>query len=370
VLNLPVENQQLGHQMKASRIVLAIVAFSTFQTASEAKPQKAPSAIAAAAPREATANTSEIPTQILKTGINLTAPGLSPNSQQLANTIELTPLLERSQQLRSRLSALGSAQTLESFAVRQELYEVSSQIALIIQKTDLEIDFAVAEMDAEHQVYQEILNTFTSNRDKAIARTNAISFISNGALWAVCEALAIPSYKFASFAVPSGIVGIPAGVVPSIASMYTFKQINGQKKTSEVEPNMLAKLFNYPTNPEIEYPRSVWQYLHQVPAGEPEGKKRLDQMIDRWIADSNIPGFTDRDSRHQLDVITASVSQRKGLSISTLTARSVMLQQLQAEVWKMKRMLLELAMAAQNEKQLIGNSNAGPSKHEDTPVLR
>ncbi len=359
--------------MNLQQITLAIVLTSTMQTV-EAKTSTnaptAPSTIAAAAPKEATANTSEFPTQILKTGINLTASGLSPNSQQLANTIGLTPLLERSQQLRSQLTAVGSEPSVESLSVRQELYEVTNKIALLIQRTDLEIDFAVAEMDAEHQVYQEILNTFTSNRDKAIARTNAIGFISNGALWAVCEALAIPSYKFAKFAIPSGIVGIPAGVVPSIASMYTFKQINGQKKTSEVEPNMLAKLFNYPTNPEIEYPHCVWQYLHQVPAAEPGGKKRLEQMIDRWIADANIPGFTDRDSQQQLDVITASVSQRKGLSISTLTARSVMLQQLQAEVWKMKRMLLELAMAAQNEKQFISSNLEDSSKNDNQPELR
>lgn len=95
----------------------------------------------------------------------------------------------------------------------------------------------------------------------------------------------------------------------------------------------------------------------------------MDQIVDRWIADSNIPGFTDRNSKQQLDVITASFAQRKGLSISTLTARSIMLQQLQAEVWKMKRMLLELAMAAQNEKQLI-TFEGKDSDPEAKPELR
>lgn len=362
--------------MKQTQVILVVaLLFSSMQSAAakNTRPvslaQNSQAAIAASAPKEATANTSEFPTQILKSGINLTDSGLSPNSLQLANTIELTPLLERSQELRSRLTAFGSQQTVESIAARQELYEVTDKIALLIQRTDLEIDFAVAEMDAETQVYQEILNTFTGDRDKAIARTNAISFISNGALWAVAEAFTIPSYKFAKFAIPSGIVGIPAGVVPSVASMYTFKQINGKKKTSEVEPNMLAKLFNYPTNPEIEYPSCVWQYLHQVPASDPTSKIRLDQMVDRWIADANMPGFTDRNSKQQLDVITASISQRKGLSISTLTARCVMLEQLQAEVWKMKRMLLELAMAARNEKQIISSSNVD-NKNESTPKLR
>jgi len=301
--------------------------------------------------RESAANTTEIPRQILKTGVSLNARSISPNSFQLSTTIGLTPLLEQLQAARAKVDSTNVGSD-ENITARQNLLEARQTVSELIQKTNLEIDFAVAAIEAEHQVYEEILATFTSDRDKAIAKTNAISFISNGALWAVCEALAIPGYKNALFAIPSGIVGIPAGVVPSIASMWTFKQMSGKKKKSEVEPNMLAKLFGYPTNPDIEYPASVWAFLNQVPADDPQGKKRIDQLVDRWIADSNMSGFTDRHSKKQLDAITASVSQKKGLSISTLTSRSIMLQQLHAEVWKMKRMLLELAMVAQGEKTL------------------
>jgi hypothetical protein len=138
--------------------------------------------------------------------------------------------------------------------------------------------------------------------------------------------------------------------------MYTLKAINGKKKTSEVEPNMLAKLFGYPVNQDIEYPVSVWRFLNQTPADEPKAKTRHDQLVDRWIKDSNIPNFTSRDNKEQLDVLTASVAQKKGLTISTLSTRQVMLQQLSAEVLKMKRMLLELAMAVQGEKQLVASA--------------
>lgn len=301
---------------------------------------------------ETGANVLQVPTQILKTGVVLNSTAISANSIQLAKNIGLTPILERIEGLRSQVQSFGDSRTLESLSAKQDLWDATQKASLLIQKTNLEIDFTLAEIDTEDQVYREILATFTNDRDKAIARTNAVSFITNGALWAVTEALAIPTYKNAKFAIPSGIIGIPAGVVPSVASMWTLKQLNGKKKTSEVEPNMLAKLFNYPTNSEIEYPRSVWLFLNQVPASDQGSKKRIDQLIDRWIADANMPGFTDRKSKKQLDVLTASVAQRKGLSISTLTARSVMLQQLNSEVMKMKRMLLELTMIVQGEKQL------------------
>ncbi len=307
--------------------------------------------------REPSANTQSIPKQILKTGISLNSPLTSPNSLQLSNTIGLTPVLERIRQLRMQVESFGDARTLESLSARQDLLEATQKAELIIQKANLEIDFTLSAIEAEYQLYCEILATYTNDRDKAIARTNAISFITNGILWAICEALAIPTYKNSDYAISSGILGIQAGVVPSIASMYTLKLINGKRRTSEVEPNMLAKLFNYPTTPDIEYPKSVWLFLNQVPATESGGKKRMEQLVDRWIDDANIPSFSDRTSRKQLDVITASVAQRKGLSISTLNVRSVMLQQLGAEIAKMKRLLLELTMTLQGDKQLTANDS-------------
>ena len=316
--------------------------------------------------KEAGANVQDIPKPILRTGISLNKTIVSPNSAQLAKNIGLIPVIEQIQLLRSRINSGDGESPLENLKTRQDLNDTLQKAIMIIQKTVLEVDFAASECEAESQLYNEILTTFTNDRDKAIARTNALSFISNGILWAVCESLAIPTYKNANFAIPSGIVGIPAGVVPSIASMYTLKQINGKKKTSEVEPNMLAKLFNYPSSADIEYPNSVWQFLHEVPASEPGGKTRLNQMIDRWIADANMPGFTDRHSKKQLDVLTASVAQRKGLSINTLTARIVMLEQLQCEIMKMKRMLLELSMAIEGEKQLTASE---PSLERKLPRI-
>lgn len=309
----------------------------------------------AAAPMETTANTQAFPTQILKTGVSLTAPSLSPNSLQLADNIGLTPVLERISALRSQVADLRGSQTLESMSTRQDLYDATLSARLTVQKVSLEIDSTVAEIESEKGVYTEILNTFTSDRDKALARTNALAFISNGALWAVCESFVIPTYKHPIYNIPAGITGIPAGVVPSIASMYTFKLINGKKKTSEVEPNMLAKLFDYPTNAEIEYPKSIWTYLNQAPADNPNSKKRLEQLVDRWIADANMPAFTDRHSKKQLDIITASAAQKKGLTIATLTARTVMLHQLLCELQKMKRLLLELDMVALGDKQFIAD---------------
>ncbi|MBX3138205.1 hypothetical protein KF707_18395 [Candidatus Obscuribacterales bacterium] len=306
--------------------------------------------------KESTANTKLLPSQILRTGVVITSTGLSANTMQLADNIGLTPLMEQIHLLSDKAASNSGIVSIESLTNKQDLLDTRQKARMLIQKTGLEVDATIAEISAERELYNEILTKFKEDRDKAIAKTNAFAFISNGALWAVTEAFVIPTYKHAIYNVPAGIVGIPAGMVPSAASMYTLKLINGKKQDSEVEPNMLAKIFKYQTNSEIEYPKSVWDYLNGVPADVPNSKKRIDQLIDRWIADSNIPGFTDRNSKKQLDVITASVSQRKGLTISSLTVRTVLLDQLLAEVVKMKRMLLELEMVTNGDKRFIANA--------------
>jgi hypothetical protein len=319
--------------------------------------------VASAQPNEPGANSVSLPTQILKTGINLNGISVSPNTLQLAEQIGVADLFTHLKTLQARVESNKSI-SLESLAARQELTETKSNISQLIQKANLEVDFVQAEISAEENLYGEILSTYTNNRDKAIARSNALSFISNGALWAIGEAYDIPTYKYPRLSIPSGTISILAGVIPSAASMYTFKQLGGKKSDSEVEPNMLAKLFNYPVSYDIEYPKSVWAFLNAVPANQPKGKSRREQLVDRWIADSNISSFTDRTSKEQLDKITASVSVKKGLSIATLSTRQVLLQQLGSEVLKMKRMLLELCMVLQGDKEF----SASLPQREETPI--
>lgn len=325
---------------------------SLAETNSRASGHPTTQQLAEAQSMEAGANVVGIPKQILKTGIDLNATSLSPNSVQLANTIGMTSIAERIQDAKARIDRAGAV-SLEGLSARQDLYDARQQAGLLIQKTELEIDFVSAEISAEQNVYSELLDSYTGERDKKIFRANALSFLTNGILWAACEGLDIPTYRVPTYSIPSGILGIAAGIVPSIASGYTLYAVRGPRRTSEVDPNMLARLFGYQGGDDVEYPKSVWGFLHQVPADQPNAKSRIDQIIDRWIADANISNFSDRTSRTQLDVITACRAQKKGMSIATLNARQVMLTQLSAEINKMKRMLLELAMVVSGDKMLV-----------------
>ncbi len=332
----------------ATMLILAIV-FSVSPIACFAAD---PRAIASSSVSEPAANSEEFPQQILRTGVNLEATTISPNSRQLAESLGLIPVLLRIQSLRGKIDPTNFEATTENIALSQQLTASTVKAMQIIDETNLAIEFVMAEIGAEQNLYSELLSTFSGDRDKAVLKTNAISFVANGALWAVGEALDIPTNKRPNYCVSSGTFGILAGIVPSIASMYALYQLNGKQRLSEKEPNMMAKLFHYPTDIDIDYPAPVWNFLNSVPPADKSGKTRRDQLIDRWIADKNIPHFTNRQEVKQLNVITASVPEKKGLSIANLNTRQAMLQQLGAEIMKMKRLLYELSMAVRGEKEI------------------
>ncbi|CAN5524522.1 hypothetical protein BH11CYA1_BH11CYA1_03640 [soil metagenome] len=297
-------------------------------------------------------NSVDVPKQILRSGININSRSISPNTAQLGEDLKIIQIISRMQELRTRVGQNAEPATLSSLSDRQELLELNQRAQNILIRTALEIDFVTAEIDAEQNIYSEVLSSFQGSRDKLVARINAGSFILNGALWTVCEALTIVSPLHPNYAIQSGIVGIAAGIVPSIASGYALKAYSGKHKKSEVEPNMLAKIFDRPVTEDIEYPKSVWAFLNTAPAGESTTKTRKEQLIDRWISDKNIPSFTDKSATKEIDIITATAAQNKGLSIDNLTVRMVMLEQLQGELAKMKRMLMELSMAVSAEKEV------------------
>ena len=247
------------------------------------------------------ANTVTQPKEILHPVINLHSLSVSQDSLQLAKQLGIVPLFHRLHDLENKLKTLDNQQSLEGLSLRQDLLETRQQIFYILGQTCMEVQYVTAEIDDEHNLYTELLNTYTTDRDRTVAWSNMVSFVTNGALWAIGEAFDIPTYRYPKLSIPSGTVSILAGVVPSIASIYAMHVIGGHRYSADADPNMLAKIFDYSVPPALDYPESVWTYLNSPEAADDQGKTRRELIINRWVSDKNIPGFTDRNSKTQLD---------------------------------------------------------------------
>jgi hypothetical protein len=262
----------------------------------------------------------------------------------LANQLAISDQLARLPELRSRAQQ-------GTLSARLEYEETREQVSEVLRGAEMDVNYVLAEIYDEQGIYNELIGSYSSERDKIVAYTNMVSFGTNGVLWAVCESLDIVTATRARFAVSSGITGILAGVIPSIASAITLKEVNGLKHSAPAAPNMLAKMFDRPVSSQNDFPSVVWNWLNSQPADN-QTKKRRDLIIDRWIADSNIPSFTDRSSQAQIDTITASTAQKKTVNISVLSARLSMLSQLASEVFKMNRLLDEMEMTLRGSKNV------------------
>ena len=168
-------------------------------------------------------------------------------------------------------------------------------------------------------------------------------------LWAVAEALAIPTYSHPRLSIPSGIIGIPAGLVPSLFAVYAVRSASGSHYQREDYPNMLSKFYNFPMIPRLEYPESVWAYLNEPPPGGTT-RTRRQIMLDHWEEDKNLRFFNRAITRDRLVILTGQ--KQPSVDIDLLNDRITMLREVKAVTLQMSRPLLELVMIVRDKKHL------------------
>lgn len=270
----------------------------------------------------------------------------SPDAIEMAQILGWTKSLARLEELRAKLkNASGDKIPIE---LREDFRDLRVDIAEAIQQVRLEVDFVQSELAVEIAGNNEMLRAYSDDRDRHVNSTNNWSFRTNGALWAIAEGLSIPTYKSPRYSIPSGTVGIIAGIVPSVFSLVAVRESSGTKHDRAPRQNMLAPIFDYPTTPRLDYPDSVLAYLRAVRLNDPAGKSRLDHLIHRWLVDKNVHTFCDPKCRAQLNLITGS--EQEDLTIDLVSDRLTMLQQLSALINQINRPLLELMMVVRGSK--------------------
>lgn len=270
---------------------------------------------------------------------------LSPDAVQLADNIGLAEKLARLDQLEEQAKRFDKPPV----ELRQDMTDLRVEIIALIEQTRLEIDFVVAEIDEEQSLHQEVLTWYTNERDERVNKANLWAFRTNGILWAASESLAIPSYKQPKLSIPSGTLGIIAGLVPSVFSIVAVRSAGGKHHGRKSYPNMLCKIYDLPTTPRTEYPDSVWKHLNSPPSGD-STKTRRELLIDHWMHNKNIQILKDGVTPYKIERITGV--EQGDMSIELLTDRTSMLREVKACVLQMTRPLMELSMCLRNQKQL------------------
>lgn len=274
---------------------------------------------------------------------------LSPDAMQLADALQLSDRFLKLKQLQKRAQSEASQGSV-SLELRQDISETRIEIIELIEQTRLDIDFAAAEIEEEQASVEEVLKFYINERDERVFRSNLWSFRTNGVLWAACEGFSIPTYKYPKLSIPSGTLGIIAGLLPSVFSLVALRSAGGKHYEREPQPNMLSKVYNLPTTPRIEYPPSVWAHLNSPAAGDT--RTRRETLMKHWVNNQNIRTLRTGVSDGKIKRL-AGVDQRD-ITIDLLTDRASMLRDLKSCVMQMTRPLMELSMCLRDKKQLSG----------------
>lgn len=283
---------------------------------------------------------------------NPRSPELSPDAVQLANTLNLLPRLTKLKtlQVEARQQAASGRVSVE---LRQDIADLRIEILEAIEQTRLEIDFASAEIEEEQASVEEVLTWYENERNERVNRANLWAFRTNGILWAAAEAFTIPSYKHPRFSIPSGTVGIVAGLVPSMFSEFALRSAGGKHHERKAYPNMLCKLYDLPVTPRTDYPDSVWKHLNQPPTNS--SITRREMLLAHWEDNQNIHTLKSGVTSEKIKQI-AGIDQ-SDINIDLLNDRASMLRDLKATVLQMTRPLMELSMCLRDQKQIAKSAS-------------
>ncbi|MBS2007435.1 MAG: hypothetical protein JST01_10365 [Cyanobacteria bacterium SZAS TMP-1] len=272
---------------------------------------------------------------------------LSPDAVQLARLLGIWEEMHRLAYLQKATAALPAGEKL-ILAEREEERDIKLDILTKVEETRLQIDFVVAEIDEEQVILEEAMRIFQEDRDNRVNRANQLAFRTNGVLWAVAEALTIPSYKYPTLSVPSGTVGIVAGIVPSLFSGYATRASGGGRYERKCYPNILTKLFDLPAIPRIDFPDVVWQFLNSAPCGDTRTRKQV--MQEHWRDDQNIHIFKDGVDSKKISILTGN--QAYVADMTLISDKLIMMGQVRAVALQMSRPLLEICMMVRGKKHM------------------
>jgi len=269
--------------------------------------------------------------------------GLTADAQEVAQQLDLYGQIARIDGLKKRLASQGSATTnLDAISARQDLFEARQQITRAIVGANLEVDYVLSATAGERNQYQQIIGKLQDRENKGIFINTVVAQTVNGVMWSMSGIFSMIAIDHAQASNPDGICSIAAGAIPSLMALYTLYQMRGPKSRMPDHPNMIAPLLSGQSTPDGYYPEHVLKFLNTVAPGKSDRKTRREELIKGWVESKYINGDGAVPSDKKAQAMSGTIEQRRKLSIALLQDRLSMINDIETEVVKMKRGLLEL----------------------------
>jgi hypothetical protein len=256
---------------------------------------------------------------------------ISVGALQVAEDLEILPQIKELIEWREAHGNERDARNLTSLAMRQELHEDLFSAFLQTRRV-------ISELDRQISGYEAVARVLEDKRDQAIRTNNILNFTTNGALTMSAGAISVGTPT--NFQNAGNELSVVAGGLTALIGAYALKIEKGGRRSADLEPNMLASIFDLaPVDPN-KYPPVIWNYMN---AYEPGQKiTRREQIIHRWKTLHYIDTSNEARAIAHLRELSSTVALKNKVTIQLLRTRIPMLEDLRSTVAGMNEYLDEI----------------------------
>lgn len=227
---------------------------------------------------------------------------LSPPTRELAESLEVLPLLRELHDSKDQLS----------MARKNEIRE---QIIETVLESYFDVAAIQGEAEKERGSIEALRQILMDKRDKGIEVNNAINFMASGTLNTIGSVL---GFSTTAPPFPGNFNQMMSGVVSTGMSMYSLKQGAGGKAKAEGSSTVIAELFGRPVNKRTMWPESVWRFLHSRSLDHPD-RTRVEVLEDYWISRGWLEAHGSKREQRKIDMVCGVEEARRAVSIDDLS---------------------------------------------------
>ncbi len=257
---------------------------------------------------------------------------LPPSATEVAASTGVLPLFERLQNLAKQPAAAVNP---------WELLYLRQQIVEEVQGYSLQVDATMALIDNEIAQARELRGYLEDKRDRNTTLINLSGIAAGGTLGIVSSALQLSPHLMRA----GNVTGIVSGALVATISVIGLKAQKGKERKFTFPSNMLARLFNQPSEETSQYAPAVWQFLTSVAPTDPDKITRQARLIRTWVQVGRIDAPDTDKGKQKIERVTSRPSNDLRLTIDDLGDREAMLEDLRAKLSFMKRDLGVLMQA-------------------------
>ncbi len=257
---------------------------------------------------------------------------LPPSAAEVAASTGVLPLFQRLQDL-ARQPA-GAVNPWELLYLRQQIVEE-------VQGYSLQVDATMALIENEIAQARELRGYLEDKRDHSTTLINLSGIAAGGTLGVVSSALQLSPHLMRA----GNVTGIISGALVATISVIGLKAQKGKERKFTFPSNMLARLFNQPSEETSQYAPAVWQFLTSVAPTDPDKITRQARLIRTWVQVGRIDAPETDKGKQKIERMTSRPSNHLRLTIDDLGDREAMLEDLRAKLSFMKRDLGVLMQA-------------------------